>query len=103
MDPLPGSSCGEDLLSGVNEWRNIQDVVRLTLKSFHDVLKSQAETIQDLGRRLEGKVGEEDFSDLRDRQRKAELRADELESQVRRAEETTGPAGRSSCRSCRSG
>ena len=88
MDPLPGSSCGEDLLSGVNEWRNIQDVVRLTLKSFHDVLKSQAETIQDLERRLEGKVGEEDFSDLRDRQRKAELRADELESQVRRAEET---------------
>jgi hypothetical protein len=30
----------EDLLSGMNEWRNIQDIVRLTFKALTDVVKT---------------------------------------------------------------
>lgn len=33
-------------MSGLNEWRNIQDVVRKTFKAFHDVLKAQGEHIK---------------------------------------------------------
>ncbi len=36
----------EDLSYGLNEWRNIQSVVRETFKIFHDVLKSNSEAIK---------------------------------------------------------
>ncbi|QDZ24209.1 hypothetical protein HOP50_12g67460 [Chloropicon primus] len=87
MEPLPGFVSGEDLLTGVNEWRNIQDVVRLTLKSFHDVLKSQAQTIHDLRQELDAKVSTSDFLDLKERQAKTEERVEELEAQMRRVDE----------------
>ena len=29
----------EDLLSGQNEWRNIQDIIRLTFKALTDVVR----------------------------------------------------------------
>ena len=39
----------------MNEWRNIQDIVRLRFKAFHDVLRSQGDAI----RRLEAALAEE--------------------------------------------
>ncbi|GBG31320.1 Hypothetical Protein FCC1311_075432 [Hondaea fermentalgiana] len=38
----------EDLLAGMNDWRNIQDVVRKTFKSLHDVVRAQGEKIRQL-------------------------------------------------------
>ena len=43
----------EDLIGGANEWRNIQEIVRLTFRAFHDVLRGQAEAVQALEVRLE--------------------------------------------------
>jgi hypothetical protein len=44
-------------LKGINDWRSIQDVVRITFKSFHDVLRSQAEQIKSLERQVDSKAG----------------------------------------------
>lgn len=46
----------EDLLQGLNEWRNIQDIVRLTFKAFHDVLKAQGEALKTLERAVDSKA-----------------------------------------------
>ncbi|KAL4493978.1 hypothetical protein ABPG72_021995 [Tetrahymena utriculariae] len=40
----------EDLLSGTNDWRNVQDIIRLTFKALTDVVKNQGEAIRDLER-----------------------------------------------------
>lgn len=40
----------EDLLSGVNDWRNIQDIVRLTFKALSDIVRTQGSAILDLER-----------------------------------------------------
>lgn len=48
-------------MHGMNEWRNIQDIVRLTFNALHDVIKAQGETIRSLERSLELKVSKEDF------------------------------------------
>eukprot|EP00512_Aurantiochytrium_limacinum_P011169 CAMPEP_0171592056 /NCGR_PEP_ID=MMETSP0961-20121227/16622_1 /TAXON_ID=87120 /ORGANISM="Aurantiochytrium limacinum, Strain ATCCMYA-1381" /LENGTH=680 /DNA_ID=CAMNT_0012152283 /DNA_START=158 /DNA_END=2197 /DNA_ORIENTATION=- len=42
----------EDLSTGLNDWRNIQDVVRKTFKSLHDVVRSQGEKIRHLEQKL---------------------------------------------------
>ena len=46
----------EDLLQGVNEWRNIQDIIRLTFKALTDVVKAQGETIRELERTMPTRV-----------------------------------------------
>ena len=38
----------DDLIQGLNDWRNIQDIVRLTFRAVNDVVKSQARTIATL-------------------------------------------------------
>jgi hypothetical protein len=38
----------DDLLNGMNDWRNIQDIVRITLKALFEVVKTQGATIQRL-------------------------------------------------------
>jgi hypothetical protein len=43
------------LVQGLNEWRNIQDIVRLTFKAFHDVLKAQGDAIKKLEKALDSK------------------------------------------------
>jgi hypothetical protein len=40
----------EDLLQGANEWRNIQDIIRLTFKALTDVVKAQGEALKELER-----------------------------------------------------
>ncbi len=52
----------DDLLLGINEWRNIQDVVRVTFKAFHDVLRQQGESIKAVERTLDTKAGRTEVS-----------------------------------------
>jgi len=52
----------EDLLSGLNEWRNIQDIVRLTFKALADVVKAQGQTIKDLERQMPQKATRSDLT-----------------------------------------
>lgn len=49
----PRTAC---LLQGLNEWRNIQDIVRLTFKAFHDVLRAQGDAIKTLERVVDTKA-----------------------------------------------
>lgn len=42
----------DDLLNGLSDWRNIQDIVRLTFKAMADVLKAQGAAIRDLERQI---------------------------------------------------
>ena len=35
----------DDLIQGLNDWRNIQDIVRLTFRAMNDVVKAQGRTI----------------------------------------------------------
>jgi hypothetical protein len=39
MDPY-APSIVQDLLAGANEWRNIQDIIKLTLKAVCDVVRT---------------------------------------------------------------
>ena len=33
----------DDLLEGLHEWRPVQEIVRLTFKALHDVVKAQVQ------------------------------------------------------------
>ena len=51
----------DDLLQGVNEWRNIQDIVRLTFKALSDVVKAQGETLKELERQMPQKTSKSEM------------------------------------------
>lgn len=38
---------------GMNEWRNIQDVIRSTFKALHDVIKAQGDAVKSLERQMD--------------------------------------------------
>ncbi|CAG9325041.1 unnamed protein product [Blepharisma stoltei] len=38
----------EDLLGGLNEWRSVQDIVRLTFKALSDIVKSQGSSLREI-------------------------------------------------------
>ena len=46
----------DNLLSGVNEWRNIQEIVRTTIKSLTDVVKAQGIAIKELEKQVNSKA-----------------------------------------------
>lgn len=46
----------------MNDWRNIQDVVRMTFKAFHDVLRAQGDAIVNLQRAVEAKANRKEVS-----------------------------------------
>ncbi|CAG9326047.1 unnamed protein product [Blepharisma stoltei] len=52
----------DDLLQGLNEWRNIQDIVRLTVKALTDVVKAQGSAIKDIERQLPQKASKAELS-----------------------------------------
>lgn len=54
----------EDLLQSTSDWRNIQDIVRLTFKSLIDVLKSHASALRDLEGTMPLKVSKSDVHGL---------------------------------------
>jgi hypothetical protein len=67
----PGSLVVDDLLQGMNEWRNIQDVIRSTFKALHDVIKAQGDAVKSLERQLETKASNADVQSAL--QRKANI------------------------------
>lgn len=44
-----------DLLQGKNEWKNIQDIVKLTFKAVCDTVKSQGQAVRELERQIQTK------------------------------------------------
>jgi hypothetical protein len=49
MDPY-APSIVQDLLSGSNDWKNIQDIVKLTFRAVADVLRQQGLALRELER-----------------------------------------------------
>jgi hypothetical protein len=49
-------------VQGMNDWRNIQDIVRVTFKAFHDVLKAQGDAIKSLERIVDAKANRKEVS-----------------------------------------
>ena len=45
-----------DLLQGKNEWKNIQDIVKLTFKAVCDTVKSQGQAIRELESQMRTKA-----------------------------------------------
>ncbi|GLC55872.1 hypothetical protein PLESTB_001038300 [Pleodorina starrii] len=86
MQSMPSTSLVmDDLTQGLNEWRNIQDIVRLTFKAFHDVLRTQAEAIKALERSVETKASRAEMAaSLQQKANTADMaaRLRELETQV---------------------
>jgi hypothetical protein len=66
-------------LQGLNEWRNIQDIVRLTFKAFHDVLKAQGDAIKTLERVVDTKANHREVKNAL----AAKASASELERRLR--------------------
>ena len=52
----------EDLISGLNDWRSVQEIVRLTFKALSDVVKSQGATIKELELQLPSKASKSEIS-----------------------------------------
>lgn len=52
----------DDLLNGINEWRNVQDIVRLTFKALSDVVKAQGATIRELERQMPTKASKAELN-----------------------------------------
>ena len=61
MDPY-APSIVQDLLTGGNEWRNIQDIIKLTLKAVCDVVRSQGLAIRELERVLPTKCNKSELN-----------------------------------------
>ena len=49
----PGAFVVEDLTQGLHEWRNIQDIVRLSFVALHKALQAQGDAIQALTEQTE--------------------------------------------------
>mmetsp|Transcript_27001 Transcript_27001/g.45303 ORF Transcript_27001/g.45303 Transcript_27001/m.45303 type:complete len:665 (-) Transcript_27001:189-2183(-) len=64
----------EDLVSGLSEWRNIQEIVRMTFNALHDVVKSQGEKIKGL---------EDTLAREADRNRKLDMHVQDLTAGLR--------------------
>ena len=52
----------EDLINGLNDWRSVQEIVRLTFKALSDVVKSQGATIKELELQLPTKASKSEIS-----------------------------------------
>ena len=51
-----------DLLQGKNEWKNIQEIVKLTFKAICDTVKSQGNAIRELERGMAMKASQADVA-----------------------------------------
>lgn len=54
----------DDMLNNLSEWRNIDDIVRLTFKAMTDVLKTQNSAIRELEKQMAVKVSKNEFSSM---------------------------------------
>merc|ERR1712185_635942 len=55
-------SDGDDLTEGLNDWQPVQEIVRLTFKALHDVVKAQGETLKNVEKTLGHKVSKPDLT-----------------------------------------
>jgi len=62
MPPRSRLEPDNDLLDGLHEWRPVQEIVRLTFKALHDVVRAQAEAIRNLEKALGGKLGKSEHA-----------------------------------------
>jgi flagellar motor switch protein FliM len=46
----------DDLLSGHGEWKDTNDIIRLTFKALSEVVKNQGNTLREIDRQLAAKV-----------------------------------------------
>ena len=51
----------EDLINGQNDWKNIQDIIRISMQGVVDVIKMQEKSIKDLENKLNEKSKEIDM------------------------------------------
>lgn len=51
-----------DLLSGKNEWKNIQDIVKITFKAICDTVKVQGQAIRHMEQSLANKASNSDLT-----------------------------------------
>ena len=54
----------QDMLQGHNEWRQVQDIVKLTLKAMCDVVKSQGAALRELERTVPQLVSRSEFDEV---------------------------------------
>ena len=52
----------DDLLKGLNDWKNVQDIIRLTFKALSDVVRVQGEAIKDLEHGLQTRVSRSELT-----------------------------------------
>ena len=52
----------DDLINGLNDWRAVQDIVRLTFKALSDVVKSQGASLKEIEAQLPGKALKSEMS-----------------------------------------
>ena len=52
----------QDLLHGTNEWKNIQDIVKLTFKAVCDVVRSQGMALRELERTMPTKCNKAELN-----------------------------------------
>ena len=52
------------MLQGHNEWRQVQDIVKLTLKAMCDVVKSQGAALRELERTVPQLVSRSEFDEV---------------------------------------
>uniref|UniRef100_A0A7S3IAC5 C1q domain-containing protein n=1 Tax=Fabrea salina TaxID=342563 RepID=A0A7S3IAC5_9CILI len=52
----------DELMQGHSEWRNIQDIIRVTFKAMADVLRTQSYQIRDLEHQVAYKVSKNEFT-----------------------------------------
>jgi hypothetical protein len=52
----------DDLLGGANDWRNVQDIVRLTFKALSDVVRAQGASLRELERQMPNKLSKSEFN-----------------------------------------
>ena len=52
----------KDLLNGINDWRNVEDIVRITFKALSDVVTAQANSIRELERQLPYKASKQELT-----------------------------------------
>jgi hypothetical protein len=58
----PGRAADNDLVDGTNQWQPVQEIVRLTFKALHDVVKAQGENIKALEKQVAQKVSKGDHA-----------------------------------------
>ena len=61
-DPLQPAIAQDLLANSANEWRSVQDIVKLTLKALTDVVRCQGASLRELEREMPFKCNKNDLN-----------------------------------------